>query len=342
MAILDKEPAYKQQSRKKMGVKEKIAMVLAIVVVAVVLYYAVFLAVSQTVVNTPAVANLTQTGTIFSVNSQQYLISLAGISKGGGTAYIYISKLPIFANPLLNITLKLNNITKINAGSYYADIGIQLQSISQNSVTVKVSPLFTSLQIAPDSQYIKTVQSSLYSPGQQQVTTTPTSTAVTTAASTSTVTAQTTTISAASGIALEINQTLKQSYLYSLLLNFSVLYANTSRCTSATYGSTYVRVYGTAPTGPNTYANVSQVVPYNLSYSIANVGSGNYDVNFTTKAQSSFYNNVRAATIQVNASKKQVNYENISKNGIFAGQSITQMGRSYIRASSEGVCGPYV
>ena len=122
-----------------------------IIVVAVALYAYFVLQVNQVVVNSPQVVNITSAGNLYSINSNQYYISLAGVSPGTTTAYVYISKLPIFINPLLNVTLTLNNITKLNVGTNYSNIGMQLQSMGPSSVTVKISPLFPSLQIAPDS-----------------------------------------------------------------------------------------------------------------------------------------------------------------------------------------------
>jgi hypothetical protein len=342
MAILRKEHEHKREKR-KLSTKTKIAAVIAFVVIVLALYYVVFLTVSQTVVKTPAVANITRTGTIFSVDSQQYLISLAGVSQSNGKAYIHVSRLPIFVNPLLNVTLTLNNITKINAGTTYANMGIELQSMGGNSITVKVSPLFTSLQIAPDSQNIRSVNPYLYNSGQPAIQTSAYNSGNTTTVSISSTTTSTTTTAAPIDMTgANINATLKSDYMYSLLLNFSTLYANTSRCTPSLYSSLYQSVYHSAPTGPNTYDNVSTLVPYNISISIGGAGNGNYNVAFITKAVQSFYNNKVAATIVVNPDSKLVVSENISSTGIFAGQSITQIGQDYIRAASEGVCGVYV
>jgi hypothetical protein len=341
MAVLKKQPEYKQ-TKKKMSNKTKITAIACAVVVVLILYYAVFLNVSQTVVGTPAVANLTKSGTIFSVNSQQYLISLTSISGSTGKAYIHISRLPIFASPLLNVTLTLNNITKINAGTAYANMGIELQSIGQNSITVRVSPLFISLQIAPDSQYIKVVQGTLYNSGQLPVTTSiGSSTVITTTAVSSSTVATTSTV--VDTTAAQINATLRQDNLYSLLLNFSKLYANTSRCTSSLYNSTYASAHMSVPSGPNTYENVSIIVPYNMSVVINNVGGGgNYNANFVTKASDPFYNNKVAATIQVNPTQKLVVSDAINSTGIFAGQTYTQIGSAYLTAASRGVCGVMV
>lgn len=322
----------------KFATKNRIALILAIIAIVLILYYAVFLTVNQRVVNAPAVANITHSGTIFSVNSQQYLISLAGVNSGAGLAYIHISKLPIFVNPLLNVTLNLGNITKINAGTYYADMGVQMQSMGQNSITIKVSPLFTSLQIVPDASKIKVVQGTLYNSGQQHG---GASSTITVSSTTTAPSSSSTTIPAVNSTALAINQTVVQSQLYSLMMNFSVLYANTSKCTASLYSTTYYNAHGTIPTGQNSYDNVSQIVPYNMYKTVTYAGNGNYNVNFVTKDYSIFNNKV-AATVVVNVSRKVIAYENISNTGIFSGETLTQLGQAYIVASSEGACGVYV
>jgi hypothetical protein len=348
MAILKKEPEYKQTQKKPMSNKIKIYAVVAVVLIAIAVYYSIFLNVNQTVVNAPAVANITQSGTIFNVNSQQYLISLSGVSTGTASAYIHVSRLPIFGNPLLNVTLTLGNITKINAGTSYANMGIQLQSMSHNSITVKVSPLFTSLQIAPDSQLIKQIPSTLYNPGQSQastssqVTITISSGGGTTTAGSSSTTAATTTIAPKNNTALSINTTLKTNYMYSLLLNFSTLYANTTHCTPALYNTAYLKADGSVPTGPNDYTNVSAIVPYNITLTISNIGGGYYDANFTSKAISSLFNNKVAATIKVNPTTNTIASQTINGTGIFEGQSTTQIGQNYIRSQNYGSCGVYV
>ncbi len=340
-----KEPEYKQ-AQKRPNSKNLIGAAIIIVVVVVAAYYLVFLNVNQQVVATPAVVNVTQAGTIFSINGQQYLISLSSISIGNGRAYIHISKLPIFVNPLLNVTLTLGNITKVNAGTSFANVGIQLQSISANDITIKVSPLFTSLQIPPDSQYIRVVQSTLYNAGQTPGGSGSSGSTITTTAGTTTTvlgastTSASTTVQPTNKTPGEISTALKQNPLYGLMLNFSVLYANTSSCTAALYNSAYIYANGHAPSAPNSYYNVTPFVPYNMSSITTNIGGGNFKVVFTTKTIDPNFNNAIAATITVNASAKITLNQSFGSTGIFSDLSLTQVRANYVRAiATGGPCG---
>lgn len=334
------------QAVKKPGTKNNKAIiaVAAVVVILIVAYFA--LANTEgSAISTPATANLTGSGSIFSINSQQYLISFAGTLGGSSKAYVHISKLPIFANPLLNVTLTLGNITKVNDGTTYANMGIELDAIGRNSITVKVSPLFTSLEVMPDSQYISIVQGTLYIQGQAATTTIQGFGAGSSTVSTTTISSQSsssstsTTVKATNTTALEINSTLMKNYTYSLLLNFSRLYANTSNCTPTLYNSTYLDADGAVPSGPNTYENVSTIVPYGMPIATSMTGSGNYYVNFTTKATDPFYNNRVAVTLEVDPKSGQMVEQIINSTGIFSGQSIVQIGQDYLRALSYGACG---
>lgn len=345
MAVFKKQPDYKQ-SGKKSNNTLKIGVGAAVVVVIIIAAYFLLANGGGTGINTPATANLTSSGTIFNVNSQQYLISLAGIDKGTTKVYVHVSKLPIFANPVLNVTLNLGNITKVNAGTAYANIGIELNNIGESSVTVKVSPLLTSLSINPDSQDIRVVQSTLYTSGQPSTTVTA-STATTTisgglgggsqgttASTTAGTTSSTTTVAQTNTTALDINTALKGYAGYGLILNFSVLYANTTQCTEELYNSTYIQAHSSAPQGGNTYENVSPLVPYNLSESISSIGGGNFEVNFTTKTQDPIFNNKVAAVIKVNASNEEVQSTTFSE--IWEGFDQTDLRSAYIHALSVG------
>jgi len=187
------EAEYKKPTPpgKKKGSNNLIFGLIALVVIIAIAYYASSSSIGQPAVALPATINLTGKGTLFSIGSDQYLISLANISSGG-KAYVRVTKLPVFFNPMLNVTLLLGNITKVNAGSgtQYANVGIQLQSMSKGSATVKLTQILTSLQIAPDSQNIRTVQGILYTYGQSTTSSIP--------ASSTTITGTTSTISGAS------------------------------------------------------------------------------------------------------------------------------------------------
>ena len=329
------------QHKRQGGVRGKLYAVLAIVIIAAAAYSLYFLSVNQTVVMAPATVNLTTSGTVFSINSEQYLISLSSTVPSSGKAYIHISKLPIFINPLYNVTLMLGNITKINAGTNYSNMGVQLLSMSADIITVKVSPLYTSLQIAPDYQDIKSVQGTLYNSG--QVHSGGTATAATTTVNGTTVSTtagSTTTATSVNNTALEISDALYRDALYTLLLNFSKLYENTTSCTSQLYNTTYIRVYGHAPSAAVSYSNVTPYVPYNLSSTTESAGSGNFNVVFKTKTVSSLYNNAVAVTIKVNASNEEPINDTFAPSGVFGGLNFTKLSSNYVRAvSAVGACG---
>lgn len=314
-----------------------IAAAAVVIIIIAIAYYAFFIYGGQAVVLAPATTNLTQSGEIFSINSAQYLISLSTVSLGSGKAYVHVSKLPVFVNPLLNVTLTLNNITKVNAGSTYADVGIQLLSASANSITIKVTPLSESLQIAPDSQYISVISGTLYNSGQStsvQASTSTTIGATTTkgAGSTATTSSATTTVTV-NTTAVNINAALKQNQLYGLLLNFSVLYTNTSKCTASLYNSTYLNVHGSLPKGSVSFANVSPFVPYNLSR-VTKSTNGYYEAVFTAKTEDPSFNNSVAATITVNPTTKATVNQSIT--GVFQGLNYSQLSKNYVRALSVG------
>jgi hypothetical protein len=345
-----KKTSFKPTPKKQpMSTMKMVAIGIGVVVVIVILYFALFFT-NQSVVSAPATVNITQAGTIFAVNGQEFLISLA--SSSGGTAYVHVSKLPIFLSPLLNVTLTLNNITKVNAGSSYADIGVQLLSAGTGSITVKITPLASSLQISPDSSLIHVIPSSLYAYGQgasttikatTTISTTTISGSATTAASTSTTTGSTTTVSSINTTALDISNALVQNEDYGLLLNFSTLYTNTSKCTSTQYNTSYANFHGSVARPPNDYANVSQFVPYNMSSTVVSAGKGNYSVVFRTKTQSSLFNNEVASTIGVNASTKSVLNVTFASTGAYEGLNYTSLHADYVRAIGiGGACGVFI
>ncbi len=341
----DAAPNPPKPHRHQDGAKHpKRFVVYAIIIVAAVvaLYYVFFLSVNQTVVSAPATTNITQSGKVFEVNSQQYFIALASTSPSSAKAYVLVTKMPILLNPILNVTLSVNNITKINAGTSYANMGIQLINLGGSQATVKVSPLFTSLQISPDSQDIRTSSGELYvmgnvqqaaqQPGTQQKTTASTTVSV------STTSASTTTVSSVNQTKEEIYAALKVNGLYGLMLNMSVLYANTSSCTLAAYNSAYVKANGALPKAPNDFANVSQNVPYNISESIAAAGSGDYSMIFKTHTANSFYDNKTAAIVTVNPSTGLSVSENLT--GVFQDLTYPDLLNNYHRAQNiGGPCG---
>ena len=287
-----RKPEYKkQQQGKRPGAKKKVIALVIIVIAAIALYAYFVLQVNQTVINSPESVNITSAGSLYSINSNQYYISLAKVSLSSAKAYIHISKLPIFINPLLNVSLTLNNITKLNVGTNYSNIGMQMDSMGPSSITVKISPLFPSLEIAPDSGSISTVWTTLSnstSPtGSAKASTTASVTTTIAAGATSATTTQATTTvtSTTNQTAANLATALKQNNVYGLMLNFSVLYYNTSNCNKVRYNNAYFKYYSIMPNSGMgaDYLNQSEFVPYNLSSTTTSLGGGNFQVVYRTK-----------------------------------------------------------
>ena len=319
--------------------KRRAYMTIGVVIAVILVYYVYFLSVNQTVVHAPATVNITTHGTLFSINSNQYFISLASTSAQSGKAYVLVSTLPVLTNPVLNVTLSLDNITKVNAGSSWTDMGIMMQSMGRNSITVQVSPLYTTLQIAPSSSDIRVVNSTLYRYGSGGNVSTGGSGGIATTSTTTTVgtSASTTSIKAANATAIAINTILQQNGMYALLLNYSVLYANTTNCTLTKYNTAYIKYMHSNPKPPNDYYNASSMTPYAMvSYT---TGSGSlYYVNFKTSSRSSFFDGKTAVSFGIDTASGTANYT-ISGSGIFEGQTYAGMLSNYNAAKLEGACG---
>ena len=304
-----------------------IGAVVVIAIVAIILYYS--FSGGAATISTSTTVTLTGSPSYFSIGSGIYSLSVA--HTGSGVAYVLVNKLPIFINPLLNVTLYEDNITKVNAGSGFADIGLTLESVNGASITVKISPLDPSLQIAPDSGRISIVNDLLFvNNGNSAATSSVTTTAITTVATTTIV--QTNTTNA------NIMAALNKNRSYALIQNYSTLYTNTASCTQNAYNTAYILHYGYAPVGMFTYPNVSIYTPYSLYKNTANLGKGNYSVTYSTKTVDSLYNNTPAVVIKVNVSTSSVS--NVIFENIFQGQDYTSLYIGYSKAVSiGGPCG---
>lgn len=305
-----KNPDYKNQN-KKTNVNGIIAGIAVIVIIIAALYAYFVLQVNQTVISSPETVNITKTGALYSINSNQYYISLAQITASGTTAYIHINRLPIFLNPLLNITLSVGNITKINVGSNYSNMGLQLTGIAPDSVMVQISPIATSLEIAPDTSKISAIQSNLYgsvssSSGGASTTIAYTTTISSSGGDGATTSASTTTVPATNTTNVYVQTALKENDVYGIMQNLSVLYANTINCGSTAYNTSYIRYYGYAPQGPNTFINISVFTPYNVSIRKTNTGKGNFNFTYFVLTPGPLFNNTASLIIIVNASKEEV------------------------------------
>src|SRR5271157_5328335 len=248
-------------------------IITVIVVGCVAIAYLMLKSGSTMTISAATTLNVTGSAVTFRLGNGTYAIALASIAPTHDYANVYLDRLPSFANPLLNITLYLNQETKVNAGTASADIALKLGSIGNGVATLTITPISAGLGLTPDSQYIRTVNTALKNIQQVTTANVASSVTVTTVQSTSTTTVNNTNTTKA-----KLLSTLRKSAYYALMLNYSTIYANTLSCTPALYNTTYLRVKGMAPSGMSTYANESEFVPYALYSNISYAGYGVYAV----------------------------------------------------------------
>jgi hypothetical protein len=313
------------------GKIKKIGIAVVVVVIVVALLYLFYPMAGVTNISTPETATITSSPSYFSVGGSVYGISL--VSKYQSMAYVYVNRLPVFGNPLLNVTLDEGNMTKLGIGSNFADLGLTLESVSNSSIAVRITPLDISLQLAPDSGKVAVI-GTLLAPhtGGSAATSSVTTTASTTVGST------TTTISQTNSTLETIMAALKKNMYYGLMLNYTVLYANTQNCTRSAYDTAFLKTYGSVPSGPSTYQNISMEVPYMMYNGITSLNGGNYAMSFSTKTVDPTYNNSKALVIKVNVSTSKVT--NVTAEGLLKGENYTMLYNGYLSAINiGGACG---
>lgn len=273
--------------------------------------------------------NLNSSLFLFNFNNSEYSIHLSSISNN--KANVYLQKFPNFVNPLLNISIYLNNSTEINLGSKYANLEIKLNTISINSINISLIPLNANLLINPDLQNINIVKT-------QQQKTSLLNTSITTINSivVSNTINTTTSISSVNSISstttipfktLAENKTiaiklLKSNKYYLLLQNYSNSYLDSvNRCNSSLYNLTFSTEYGKKPSGLHLYKNIINNTPLNV---VSNISNKNPVFYFTYKIISK---NAKIAgnilTLSVNVSSLSISNSTFS--GIFKGSNYTTM-----------------
>lgn len=323
--------------------KLKIIAGVVVILIAVFLFY--FFGASKINVGASYTGKLDSTGGVYIINGHDYVITMASYNKNLADGYIYLTESPVFLNPTLNVTLPLGQPVKVNYNSSYSTMQFILENATSTSLDLQIMPLSPSLQITPDSQFVKTASYSVI--GGSGSTGTTGSTATTTIASTTTIsggssstsatTSSTTTVPATNSTSEQISAILARDNYYGLMLNFSKLYQATASCTSSLYNQTFVDHNGYLPKGPPDYVNVSQLTPYNLSQKITYAGKGNYNDTFTTLAQSSQFNNIVALTITVNISTNLAVSNKVNPNGVYQGlNSYSDLSTAYTETDSVG------
>lgn len=301
---------------------------LAVIIVVIVAAAAVLLVfgTGAVSVNGPTTLSISNTPTVVRIGGTQYVLTLHGQAPASSAAYIYIGRSPVFINPTLNVTLLLDNYTKINGnGTTYANMEIKLDSVSNSVVSITITPLQAYLAEPPDYGRIKVIG---------QVTSQGSSTTVSIA---TTSLSTTTTINQSAAAQQKFVAYLKLNQWYGLMANFTKQYQNTVNCTPLLYNNSFRKYYAMAPVVPRDYWNVSAITPYNIELNISNAGKGNWAATYTAMSHTA-YTTGKVLVITVNLSTGDV--LSINQTGAFQGLTFTQLQGVLLQAASIGnACG---
>jgi len=315
---------------------------LAIVLILIIggAYYLITSGGSSVAISSAQNINVGTAGTVVSMGGAEYMIALSKAYPSSGLAFAYVNKLPMFVNPIFNVSISTTSPTKLSTATKngYANIQLEAVSITNNSMVLKVTPLDTSLAISPD--YGKSTEIEPYfgngTVGESLISTPGTNTTTTTvppviSSGSTTVASTSTTTVAANNTNANILAGLHKSVYYPVLVNLSTLYANTQQCNPTDYNSAYIHEYSHAPVPPSDYANQSQLVPYTMYTNITNEGNGNYGVVYRTTSQ--LLGDGPAVTISINGQTANVVNTTFSSSGIFGGSAtVSDLKGAYNRA----------
>ncbi len=316
--------------------------VLAVIAVAIVAYvvYGFALGLSVPTVTSATAFNVTNSTTLFYLGGGEYAIHLVTVTPGIG-AILELSQLPALVNPDYLVTVTLNNETKVNAGTTSANLEISAKALTGKSALVSIAPIDPTLGIAPDSDRIQVVQTVLIPLNQSVSPVASTSSSTTTASSTGSTTGSTTiaaTTTAGGSYPAQVLTELQPSIYYIALANMSKMFNNSAGCTPTLYNTTYQNKYAKAPSGYNSYRNISAITPTSMTLSITSVTSSLYKSEWVATAKSSLTNGV-AASVNVSISGTG-GISGFTTLGFFAGQNISVIGQEYnVAKGFNNACG---
>ncbi|MFI5412579.1 MAG: hypothetical protein ACHQX1_01680 [Candidatus Micrarchaeales archaeon] len=346
--MVDQNPKFRKKGMGRSAGKT-ITTIIEVVAVIVIIYLIASWAMSSlavTGVTGSTTFTLTNATTLFTLAGSEYSTSLISVSTLNSTAQITLTRQPTFLNPTYYVIISLNNATNVNGVGQHANMQIRLLSITGKSAQIQIVPISANLSLSPDLSKITVAQTSL-SPFGTQASTIPTSsttsstTSTTSTSTTTTSTSSSTTTTTISGTNTGHAQALallKTNSYYGLMLNYTQIYANSTQCTSVQYTSAYVTHFGHSPTGPNTFQNVSVLVPYAMVLNITNSTVVNYVATFSTKSYTPAVTGGPAIALTMNLANNQITGTAIE--GVYSGLSYSDLKSGLQAAIAIGnICG---
>jgi len=195
-------------------------------------------------------------------------------SATGSGAVLYVGHDPVLSSPITVAVLSSGQSVNVSTTkASYANLQIRLVSSTAGAATITLTYVPSSLGIAT-SYGLSTLNGSV---PQQSTLATSTVQTTSTAATTQTTTVRATNLTQA---ALE----LANATSYGVLINqYKVLYErDAAACTRAQYDIAYSQAFGSVPSGPNTFANVSMAVPTTIRSSITKVSGDLYNITYSS------------------------------------------------------------
>ncbi|MCW6159771.1 MAG: hypothetical protein LVQ95_01625 [Candidatus Micrarchaeales archaeon] len=316
-----------------------------LIILIIIAYFAIsFIIGVLSIVNITGATSLaiTNSTTVFMMGGNEYAMHLVTSSLASSTAKVAVTRLPVFVNPTLEVSLVSNNATDINTLGNFADMQLLLTKISNNTVSITVTPVPTGLALAPTSSRITMVQSSLSPVGSSsQENATTSTTSATTTSTTGTTTAGTTTVGT-SGNYSAAQSLLKTDVYYGLMNNYTKTYETAaSNCNSTVYNSTYVTKYGHLPNATNSFLNITKLVPYDLNYTLGSTSASVWLATYSTYSHTPSITGGPALVVTMNLTRHQI-VSSVTK-GVFGGLNYSTVYSSYLSINNiHNACGVYV
>ncbi|MDE1825560.1 MAG: hypothetical protein KGH61_03875 [Candidatus Micrarchaeota archaeon] len=268
-------------------------------------------------------------------NPRTYSLFLKSSSDVGAT--FYISAVPILANPISVVTLNTLGSSNLSSGAgSVADMHMDLLSSSEAKASFEITPILTSLglKVSGNVYLMNPVVpgESSSSSASSGATTVPTTTIVQSG--------PTTTIQSQSANNPTVMALVNNTSLGKLMLNYKALYIKDQACTSSGYSSAYRQAIGSAPGGPNSFANVSKFTPTNVNITTSKVSGSTYNITYSIAAPSAQAAGM-AIILQMNSSSAVVLSQKFI--GPYQGLNYTVLESQFnYQNGLTGDCGAYI
>jgi hypothetical protein len=314
--------------------RRNVILAIVIVLIAILAYFSI----------QPAVPEITYTKTMpIQINETIYFrlfnttVALKLQNSYNSGATFYISSIPILYSQISVLSLTTGSSANISSnGSKSADMNIKLVSSNSKGATVDITPLLSSLgiRVSGNVTVLNPVTLNIHGVASNisiiVITSTTTSTSISSIQNA-------TVLSEQQAMAI-----VNKSAIGILMSSYKTLYNKDVKCNASVYNETYNTYYHILPGGLNSYANVSQFTPTDITTSISQLKiANNFGITYSTVAPSTLSTGP-ALMLIVNISSNAP-LRNVTFMGIFKGDNYTRINDSYtFQSRIMNFCGAYI